>query len=100
MRRQSMASISNANCAGVSTTPPSTSGGQTKRLRSKLGEQATPGPIPMQRLQVIAALAAEKEDMPAVRLDREQRADQRRQPIEAEPHADGFARQIDLCSWC
>lgn len=64
-----------------------------------LGEQAQPGAIPLKRLQVGAALAAEQKYMPAIGLHGEQRPHQRGEPVESQAHADRLAREIDLRAW-
>src|SRR5690349_22767172 len=69
VRRQSIASISSANCAGVNVNVPSTIGGPNELIAFKpLGEQAQAAAVPVQAFEVMAALAAEDEDVAAERI--------------------------------
>ena len=104
VRRQSIASISTENCAGVSVIAPSTIGGQTKRPFLKtLGNQPHAGAVPVKALEVIAAFAAKDEQMAAERIGADHLLHLRRQAIEAVAQIDrttgeehlGARRQAD-----
>lgn len=76
----------NRKLAGVSTIPPSMSGGQT-RPRSRLLANKQGRSHPDAAPSGSCRSRYEQDDMPAVGPDREQRAGQHRQLIEPKPHA-------------
>ena len=67
VRRQSIASINSANCAGVIV--PSTSGGPDEFAPLQtFGEQTQATAVPVQALQIMTAFAAEDENLAAERI--------------------------------
>src|SRR6201987_6055033 len=99
VRRQSIASISSANCADVRISVPSTIGGQTNLLRSsRLANRHRPLPSQYNPFQIVTTLAAEDEDMAAERISADDLLHLRRQAIEAGAQIDRLASEKDLCS--
>ena len=97
VRRQSVASASSANCAGVSIIPPSTTGRPDELAGLQpLGDQAQAGPVPIQAFQVISPPAAEQEQAAAERVGPQHVCHPRGQAVEAVARADGTEGQVHL----
>src|SRR5215471_10900248 len=65
-------------------------------LLQPLGEEAEPRAIPVQRLQVVAALAAKQEELTAERIGPDHLLHLRRQPVKAVAQIDRAAGEEDL----
>ncbi len=96
VRRQSMPSSNTASCAAVNCSAPSTIGGQTNLpFSSRLANRHRPEPSQVKSSRSRRACRGRRRPLP--------RTDRRREPapppptpVEAAPHVDGLAGEIDF----
>src|SRR5215471_1854153 len=99
VRRQSIASTSSANCAGVNVIVPSTIGGQTNLWRSRrLANRHRPLPSQYRPFKIVAAFAAKDEHMAAERIGANDLLHLGRQTVKPGAQIDRLAGEKDLCS--
>ena len=99
VRRQSIASISSASCAGVNAQCAVDDRRPDEFVAFKpLGEQAQPAAVPVQTFQIMTALAAEDEDMAAERIGANHLLHLGRQTVEPGAQIDRPAGEKDLGS--
>src|SRR5580693_1183149 len=98
VRRQSIASISSASCAGVNVSVPSTIGGHTNLWRSRRLANRHSAAVPIQAFEIMAPFAAKDEHVAAERIGANDLLHLGRQAVEPGAQINRLAGEEDLCS--